>query len=173
MELFILCWFWQSLWTKAVVFHLTLASLRFKALPHILTWIEVWTPHQEIDTFHLKQFLCLSGSMFYFHSYCMYLYEWKHVCVTWQGCYWVRLSEIPDSSAAVCLGSLTLIPGCTSWLIWSSPSGFGPNQQTHTVGTQTRNNFVLCIYICRLTVYNWYYFHKKAQRQGTEGNSQA
>ncbi len=27
MELFILCWFWQSLWTKAVVFHLTLGYM--------------------------------------------------------------------------------------------------------------------------------------------------
>ena len=55
----------------------------------------------------------------------------------------MKLAEIPDNSTAVCLGSLTLTPGCTSWLIWSSPSGFGPNKQTQTdtVDTQTQNCF--------------------------------
>lgn len=79
----------------------------------------------------------------------------------------MRLAAIPDSSAAVCLGSLTLTPGCTSWLIWSSPSGFDPDQQTQ------KKHFVFCIYICLLTGCNWCHFHKKAQRQGAEGNSQA
>lgn len=77
---------------------------------------------------------------------------WVYVCITWQGCYWVRLVEIPDSSAAVRLCSLTLTPECTSWLIWSFPSGFDPNEQnqTDTAGTQTQNQFVFCIYVCLL-----------------------
>lgn len=95
--------------------------------------------------------------------------------ITWQGCYWGRLAEIPDSLAAVCLCSLILTPGCTSWLIWSPPSGLGPNQQTqtHTAGKQIQNRLFSCYYICLLTGYNWYYFHKRAQLQGSEGNSQA
>lgn len=127
-------------------------------LEHSLCWIEVWTLHWEI---------IFIGSV----CICMQVY----VSLTWQGCYWGRLGEIPDSSAAVCLGSLILTPGYTSWLIWSSPSGLGPNQQTQTdtVGTQTQIHFVFCIYICLLTVYNCYYFHKKAQQQGSVGNSQA
>lgn len=67
------------------------------------------------------------------------------VCITWQGCYWGRLAEIPDSSAAVCLGSLTSTPGCTSWLTWRSPSGFDPNQQRP-------NHFLFCIDFLHLQV---------------------
>lgn len=50
--------------------------------------------------------------------------------ITWRGCCWVKLAEIPDSSGDDCLGNLPLIPGCTPWQTWNSPSGFGPKQQS-------------------------------------------
>lgn len=40
------------------------------------------------------------------------------------------LAEIPDSSGADCPGNLPLVPGCTPWQIWNSPSGFGPEEQS-------------------------------------------
>lgn len=61
---------------------------------------------------------------------CAGLYLIAHALITWRGCCWVTLAEIPDSSGDDCLGNLPSTPGCTSWRIWNSPSGSGPKQQS-------------------------------------------
>lgn len=58
----------------------------------------------------------------------------------------MKLAEIPDSSGGDCPGNLPLIPGCTPWQIWNSPSGFDPKQQrTNTTESQAGLHVNMCI----------------------------
>ena len=91
-----------------------------------------------------------------FHYRDFYISVDKWVCITWQGCYWVTLAEILDSSVDLSLYSLTLTPGCTSWQIWNSLSGFDPEQDRTEINIY--KCFMLCINICLLTDLIWYHF---------------